>query len=183
MNSQRRIIYYQRNKILYSSSQPTILGFVEFILFDLFCSLEKEEIDLNQVIQIFESLISYKLNPNLFTQSRLDLNDFDVFEIRNYLSYEFWLAYQARLDLFAVHAIGLIIFRDLEKVLALSSIDLLWKQHLERMITLRDNVCWRAYANRDPYSEYLKESFSLFTICKDTYKWYTIFMLFKPIII
>ena len=183
LNSQRRIIYYQRNKILYSSSQPTILGFVEFILFDLFYSLEKEEIDLNQVIQIFESLISYKLNPNLFTQSKFDLNNFDVFEIRNYLSYEFWLAYQARLDLFAVHAIGLIIFRDLEKVLALSSIDLLWKQHLERMITLRDNVCWRAYANRDPYSEYLKESFSLFTICKDTYKWYTIFMLFKPIII
>ena len=183
LNSQRKIIYYQRNKILYSPSQPTILGFGEFILFDLFCLLKKKEIDLNQVIQIFESVISYKLNPRLLTESEIELNEFDVFELRNYLSYEFWLAYQARLDLFAVHAIGLIIFRDLEKVLALSSIDLFWKKHIERMITLRDNVCWRAYANKDPYSEYLKESFFLFTNCKDTYKWYTIYMLFKPIII
>jgi len=44
LNSQRRIVYYQRNKILYSPSQPTILGFGEFILFDLFCLLKKKKL-------------------------------------------------------------------------------------------------------------------------------------------
>ena len=183
LNIQRQIVYYQRNKILYSPSQPTILGFGEFILFDLFCLLEKKKLNLNQIIQIFESTISYKINSNLLTNSEIELIDFDLFELRNYLSYEFWLAYQTRLDLFAIHAIGSIIFRDLERILALSSIDYFWKQNIEKLLTLRDNVCWRAYANKDPYSEYLRDSFLIFTNYKDNYKWFTIYMLFRTTII
>jgi len=146
-------------------------------------SIKKKKINLNQIIQIFESIISYKINYSLLIESEIELNDFDVFELRNYLSYEFWLAYQTRLDLFAIHAIGLVIFKDFERILALSSIDNFWKEHIEKIVTLRDNVCWRAYANRDPYSEYLKESFSIFTDYKDNYKWYTIYMLFRTTII
>ena len=93
------------------------------------------------------------------------------------------MAYQNKLDYFAVFSRGIEIFRDLEKTLALSSLDFMWKEHITKMNIIRDNVNWRAYAQRDPYSEYLKEAFFEFSLHKDTYKFYTIYMLFRAIVV
>ena len=58
-----------------------------------------------------------------------------------------------------------------------------WKEHLKTMSELRDIVAWRVYAQKDPFSEYLQEAFGAFYIFKDTFKYYTLFMVFRAIIV
>jgi len=182
---QRNIVYSNRKLILKSPSQPTILGFGEFIISDLFSDIENGEINFNQACKRFEGIVCHKIQNTFLYEGEGDLSsdDFGLDELYNYFSYEFWMAYQTKLDYFAVFSEGVDIFRDLEKTISLTSLDFMWQQHIEKMNIIRDNVSWRAYAQRDPYSEYLKEAFVEFSLHKDTYKFYTIYMIFRSIIV
>jgi preprotein translocase subunit SecA len=51
---------------------------------------------------------------------------------------------------------------QVEKVIPLRIIDMLWIGHLENMEYLRDSVRLRAYGNKDPLVEYKKESSKMF---------------------
>jgi preprotein translocase subunit SecA len=52
--------------------------------------------------------------------------------------------------------------RNVEKVVYLRSIDILWMDHLDQMEHLRDSVRLRAYGQRDPLVEYKNEGVRLF---------------------
>jgi len=52
--------------------------------------------------------------------------------------------------------------REVEKVILLRSIDMLWMDHLDTMEHLRDSVRLRAYGQRDPLVEYKNEGIELF---------------------
>ena len=52
--------------------------------------------------------------------------------------------------------------RNLEKVVLLQTIDMLWMDHLDIMEHLRDSVRLRAYGQRDPLVEYKNEGSRLF---------------------
>ena len=182
---QRNIVYSDRKQILKLPSQPTILGFGEFIISDIFYDIKREEIDLKEACRRLEGILSHRIQNTFLYEDKGDLSsdDFGLDELYSYFSYEFWMAYQNKLDYFAVFSRGIEIFRDLEKTLALSSLDFMWKEHITKMNIIRDNVNWRAYAQKDPYSEYLKEAFFEFSLHKDTYKFYTIYMLFRAIVV
>ncbi|MFH1582360.1 MAG: preprotein translocase subunit SecA [bacterium] len=52
--------------------------------------------------------------------------------------------------------------REVEKVVVLRIIDMLWLEHLEQMSYLRDSVRLRAYGQKDPLLEYKSEGHKLF---------------------
>lgn len=55
------------------------------------------------------------------------------------------------------------LMRQLERMLLLQSIDLLWKDHLLSLDHLREGIGLRGYGQKDPLVEYKKESFALFS--------------------
>jgi preprotein translocase subunit SecA len=52
--------------------------------------------------------------------------------------------------------------RATEKMVALWTIDSHWKEHLLLMDHLKEGIHWRGYAQKDPLTEYQKESYDLF---------------------
>ncbi len=54
------------------------------------------------------------------------------------------------------------VFRELAKILMLSNLDQLWREHLHTMDRLRESIYLRGYASKDPLVEYKKEAFYLF---------------------
>ncbi|MFH1509943.1 MAG: preprotein translocase subunit SecA, partial [Candidatus Nealsonbacteria bacterium] len=58
--------------------------------------------------------------------------------------------------------IGEVRTREVEKVIVLRIIDMLWLEHLEQMSYLRDSVRLRAYGQKDPLLEYKSEGHKLF---------------------
>ena len=52
--------------------------------------------------------------------------------------------------------------REVEKIVALRIMDMLWLEHLENMEYLRDSVRLRAYGQRDPLVEYKSEGHKMF---------------------
>ncbi|MDP3975371.1 MAG: SEC-C metal-binding domain-containing protein, partial [bacterium] len=52
-------------------------------------------------------------------------------------------------------------FFDIEKKVALRTIDRLWMDHIDAMMKLRSQVSLQAYGQKDPLIEYKKEAFQM----------------------
>ena len=66
-----------------------------------------------------------------------------------------------------VNEIGLIPFRQLERILYLRTVDTYWVEHLMTMQHLREGIGLKGYAQRDPLVEYKEAAFGLFQELKD----------------
>ena len=56
------------------------------------------------------------------------------------------------------------LLRALEKSFILQQIDYSWKDHLQKVVLLRDSIRWRAYGQKDPLTEYKREVFNYYTV-------------------
>ncbi len=63
--------------------------------------------------------------------------------------------------------IGLVPFRQLERIVYLRTIDTLWMEHIMTMQHLREGIGLKGYAQRDPLVEYKEAAFGLFQALKD----------------
>ncbi len=54
------------------------------------------------------------------------------------------------------------VYHNVQRFIALQSLDQLWMEHLDTMDHLRDSVRLRGYGQRDPLIEYKKEGFQMF---------------------
>lgn len=77
--------------------------------------------------------------------------------LQTYLEETFAKAFEARRAL-----LGQEVFRQVQKIVILSSIDTFWTSHLDTMEHLRESVRLRAYGQVDPLVEYRKEGARLF---------------------
>jgi preprotein translocase subunit SecA len=64
-------------------------------------------------------------------------------------------------------AIGPELMRRHEQMIMLNIVDSLWKDHLYAMDHLKDGIGLRGYGQRDPLTEYKRESFDMFTAMKE----------------
>ena len=55
-------------------------------------------------------------------------------------------------------------FHQLEKMICLTTIDLLWKDHLLAMDHLREGIGLQGYGHKDPLIEYKKQGYHFFKI-------------------
>ena len=59
-------------------------------------------------------------------------------------------------------AVGDEVMRELERVVLLNITDTKWREHLYEMDYLQEGIHLRAYAQRDPLTEYRREAFEMF---------------------
>jgi len=159
LNKQRKVIYYERRKILESASvQTKLLADGEQIIIEILSRLEKNQLTLSEIIPRLENL--FGTNLLLLNKFKDNLNTFDLVELKIYLFQEFWLCYETKILELEIRHLGII--RALERTLILIYIDTEWKEHLQRMGLLRDAVGWRSYGQRNPLFEYKDEAYEFF---------------------
>lgn len=67
-------------------------------------------------------------------------------------------------------ALGMEVFLETVRRIALQATDMLWMDHLEQMDYLRSSVRLRAYGQRDPLVEYKREGLTLFREMEEAFK-------------
>ena len=71
------------------------------------------------------------------------------------------------------------IFSEVEKQIVLQVIDQSWKNHINALEQLRQNIGFRSYAGKDPRLEYKRESFEMFQELLENIKFESIRYLSK----
>lgn len=160
LNKQRNIIYYERRKILESSSlKMELLAYGEQIITEIIKKIRKKNLQtidiINRLEHFFGSHLAFEGSLNA-----LNMLDFDQTEMKTYLFQQFWLCYESKVLELEIRHFGII--RALERTLILVYLDIEWKEHLQKMSLLRDAVGWRSYGQRNPLFEYTDEAYELF---------------------
>ena len=61
----------------------------------------------------------------------------------------------------------------------LQKIDSAWKEHLQQINTLRENIGWRGYGQKDPLIEYKNEAYNLFLSMTTNIRHSVVYLIFK----
>jgi preprotein translocase subunit SecA len=184
LDQQRSIIYFERRLVLESPSvRNNTLAYGEQIVCEFLNQINRKEIDLNQMVKLFENLFGRSLDIKLLNKNQSNTSEFDTFELQTYFFQEFWLTYQAKINQFSVYGNGNKIFRNFERQVTLLNINTVWQEHLEKIGLLREAVGWRGYGQKNPLTEYKREAYLLFTERKEALIYFTLYQLFRGTII
>ena len=159
-NSQRKVIYEQRNDVLNSSESELM---VKNILNEAISSIVFEYIPLESVEEMWdvsglENRLQLEYNLKISIKKWLD-EDANI-EISKLASN---IVEIAEKDYFKKEKIaGVEAIRHFEKSIMLQIIDHHWRSHLSALDHLRQGVSMRAYGGKDPKQEFKKEAFSMF---------------------
>ena len=157
MNQQREVVYGYRRQIL---SEDAIDELVTEFSHEVFEEIvythidEKIPMEERELGTFFEAV---------FQKFDLELKEEDVEGLKKNegiverLSGRVSDAYKAKLDL-----VGEELFLQFEKIMMLTTLDNLWKDHLLSMDHLKSGIGLRGYGQKDPLNEYKKEGYDLF---------------------
>ena len=157
MNQQREVVYDYRRQIL---SEDSINELVSDFSYEVLEELVDTHID--------EKIPVEERDTNTFFEAILQKYDIvlkgeDIEgikkneEIVERLFAKVTNAYKAKLDL-----VGEEVFLQFEKIMMLTTLDNLWKDHLLSMDHLKSGIGLRGYGQKDPLNEYKKEGYDLF---------------------
>jgi preprotein translocase subunit SecA len=173
LNNHRKAIFHQRNLILNADNYEKI-----FVL------IEQNYIKANQ--KILENVLKNKNYQNLFIDKVIfnkikddfnDLYNVETIELaEEYLEKN--MIQGAQLLNFMNEKAKAILYNKfidlnddqdytIEKRIWLAVIDELWREHLLKIDYLRQVINLRAFAQKDPFVEYAKEAFDLFSELRD----------------
>ena len=161
MNTQRKIVYGDRRRILEGES------------------LRDRAIDM--VGEVIQGMVAEYVSPEVFPEdwdleglltqihltytSDLTIADLkpieDAFELSEKVLAEALEAYEKR-----EAEVGEETMRELERMVFMSIIDNLWREHLQEMDYLQEGIGLRAYGQRDPLVEYQNEGHAMFEVMK-----------------
>ena len=178
LNQQRILIYNERQKILKKSSiQNDIITYGEQVITDYLLELKKGTLSSDELIVALEDLVGQTLVLNYLKNLNFKKQTFDFFALQTYLFNEFWLAYQTKTKIFGLR--GRNSFESEGRKIILVNLDRFWREHLQEMSLLRDEVGWRVYGQRDPLYEYKREAFKLFERKQKILRHLIIYNLFR----
>ncbi|MDA9608698.1 preprotein translocase subunit SecA [SAR86 cluster bacterium] len=158
LNEQRQVIYEQRKEILYdeniSDLVRTMRADVLSKQFDKY--IPEYEIEANWQVEelrnIFRNDYDLKIDiKNILEKFELDLPD-SISEIIQSAE----AAYKEKIGN------DIEVYKEVEKQIVLQVIDQSWKNHINSLEHLRQNIGFRSYAGKDPRLEYKRESFEMF---------------------
>ncbi len=158
LNSQRNGVYGERKLILEQNNHRAFLvDFAERTLDDIFLTLQ----NFSEVSTDSNRLILEKLQTLLGIPFSIELSEKESSSL-TLLQQQIQISYDLKELELELIEVGLL--RELEKSFLLKQIDFSWKEHLQKIVFLRDSIRWRAYGQKDPLTEYKKEAFNYFTI-------------------
>ena len=133
-------------------------------------------------MKFIENLLGQKLILDYISSLNSLINKFDFSELKLYLFIEFWLTYKAKLiELFEIY--GKSIIKDVERSIILLNIDLIWREHLQKMTLLREAVRWRGYGQRNPLYEYKRDAFYMFETREEVLRHLVIYDLLRSFVL
>jgi preprotein translocase subunit SecA len=163
MNGQREVIYAERRKILEGEDlKEQVLGFVQQVVEDTvesYCPPDvfPEEWDRKQMLTALGEI--YPVRSSLTDFEEIE----DVPALQSRFVEEALTAYEEKeADL------GSEMMRELERVVLMNITDTKWREHLYEMDYLQEGIHLRAYAQKDPLTEYRREAFAMFDELTDS---------------
>jgi len=159
MNKQREAVYGLRHQLLEGVEQRELIledyvGGILSGLLDEYCNERKRQ-DQWDLKGLSEKLVDH-FGFNL-AASGIKPEEMTRHELGDTLFEKLTEVYQAKENI-----LGAAQMRHHERMVMLSVIDGLWKDHLLSMDHLKEGINLRGYAQRDPLVEYKRESFELF---------------------
>ena len=162
MNEQRKEIYEQRRQVLEGRDMHDTIATMADKLIDaavaLYCGNGDDTLDWDM-----EGLKTYMerlcARVGFFAAHEDALHHIPKDELTAMLKQEARDFYAIREEEFAKIGIDT---RELERVVLLTCVDKRWMDHIDAMDQLRDGIGLRAFANRNPITEYQLEGYDMF---------------------
>ena len=178
LNRQRKIIYSERRSIMNRlTTNKDIFAYAEQIITDLILNLKKGQSFNNEIIPSVENLLGKNLIFKYANNPKSIGDQFTSSQLQSYLLNEFWLTYQARQTEIELH--GYPTWENFQRSILLTNIDKIWREQLQKMSLLREEVGWRGYGQRNPLYEYKKEAFKMFKEQKEVFRQLVIYDLLR----
>ncbi len=161
-NSQRKVIYEQRNDVLNSDESEVM---IKNILNEAISNIVYEYIPLDSVEEMWdisglENRLQLEYNLSINIKKWLDKEP--NIEIETIATR---IIEQAQSNYFKKETIaGKESVRHFEKSIMLQIIDHHWRSHLTALDHLRQGVSMRAYGGKDPKQEFKREAFNMFEV-------------------
>ncbi|WP_341793945.1 MULTISPECIES: preprotein translocase subunit SecA [unclassified Rickettsia] len=158
MNDQRKIIYEQRNEIIKSKDSYGFLRTTteelikKIILIFMPTGSYREDWDLENLSLELHRIFAIKFDRSLVSKN--DVTEEDVIKIVTQTANELYKSKEETYSTDLMH--------NAVKYILLTTLDQVWKDHLHSLDHLRQGISLRAYAQKDPLSEYKREAFNLF---------------------
>ena len=177
MNDQRQVIFGQRTKILESSeTSELIYTFLKEITENMEKSSDRFKKDHN--IKTFTSEIKENFG-NIFESKQIE--EFSKKDKKSMSKTIVDFFDKKRKE--RINTLGENQNAEIEKRIFLQILDFLWRSHLQYLEQLRQVIGLRSYGQKDPLSEFRKESFELFESLLLKIKMETVKFLFNVNII
>ncbi|MBN2585078.1 preprotein translocase subunit SecA [Patescibacteria group bacterium] len=156
MNRQRTVIYAKRRDSLLKESlkdeiwediKSEIEGLVNF-----HCTDDKKQWNIKEVIEGINTIF------DLGESTKLEIEDAKNTQvIIDLLLKRAQKLYEER-----EQSSGVETWRQVEKAVYLRVVDVLWVEHLDAMVRMRECINLQGYAQKDPLAEYKQESYTMF---------------------
>ncbi len=158
LNEQRKVIYEQRKEILQEDNISELVRTMRVdVMSNLFTRFIPEyEIESNWKIKDFEEVLGNEYDLKIAVKDVLDNKELDLEKSNEEIIIALQKKYDEKSDLHKD------IFSEVEKQIVLQVIDQSWKNHINSLEQLRQNIGFRSYAGKDPRLEYKRESFEMF---------------------
>jgi preprotein translocase subunit SecA len=166
MNTQRKLIYEQRQKVLNGEDiKANLQGMIsEVIESAISASVGEhdaitEQSALDEIVKPFEQLFLRRSDiPKVSASEKLSHS-----ALKDLLYDKAIAVYDAKeKDLGFLPGTENLLMRELERVIMLRVVDEYWTEHIDAMEELRDGVRLRAYGQINPVDEYKREGYEMF---------------------
>jgi len=166
LNEQRKIIYSQRDEILNSIEINELIdSMIDDVLSYQFDQLIPEtglesEWKSDELNTLYKNEYDVDVNfTTIFEKNDTDLSE-SKDEILDLVSKKYLSKRDEKKE----------VFIQIEKQIVLQVIDQSWKNHINSLESLRQNIGFRSYAGKDPRLEYKREAFEMFEKLLETIK-------------
>lgn len=158
MNDQRKIIYEQRTEIIKSKDSHGFLNSTteelakKIVLTFMPVGSYREDWDIENLSVELHRVFSMKFDHNLVSKN--DVTEEEITKIVIQTAHDIYKSKEETYSSELMH--------NAVKYILLTTLDQVWKDHLYSLDHLRQGISLRAYAQKDPLSEYKREAFNLF---------------------
>jgi len=158
MNDQRKIIYEQRTEIIKSKDSYGFLNNTteelakKIVLTFMPTGSYREDWDIENLSVELHRVFSIKFDHSLVSKN--DVTEEEITKAVIQMAHDIYKSKEEAYSSELMH--------NAVKYILLTNLDQVWKDHLYSLDHLRQGISLRAYAQKDPLSEYKREAFNLF---------------------
>lgn len=160
MNTQREIIYKQRNEVLNGEDiHENILSMMDGLISNTVNQYINEETERDQwnLVGLRDYFLGWITDDNDLDYEPEELERLTVKDIVEQLTEKVKTLYAAKEEEY-----GAEVMRELERVVLLKVVDTKWMAHIDDMNELKKGIGLRAYGQQNPVVEYRYEGFQMY---------------------